>query len=158
MGTKRSLLIKFGQFISYYKRKKIKNVYKICNLKTNSKPFCVCKELSTKAIEKWIFWRNLLILDMLEQNYQNLLKSACKTHLIPFYRGFLQNFKKSGTSSQVTNFIDFFDKIFSFVISHKLANFITRLCLLPKLFSKIHFVFQAWAFDDIMTFECLKSC
>ena len=105
--------MKFGQYISYYKRKKIiKNFYKICNLKTSSRPFCACKELSTTAIGKWIFWSNLLILDMLEQNYQNLLKSACRTPQIPFYRGFLENFKNSGTSSQVTNFVDFFDKIF----------------------------------------------
>ena len=36
-------------------------------------------------------------------------------------------------------------------------NFITRLCLLPKLFSKMCFVFDSWAFDDTMTFEYLKS-
>ena len=30
-------------------------------------------------------------------------------------------------------------------------------CLLPKLFSKICFMFHAWAFDDVMTFEYLKS-
>ena len=34
-------------------------------------------------------------------------------------------------------------------------NFITRLCLLPKLFSKLCFVFHAQAFDDVMTFEYL---
>ena len=33
----------------------------------------------------------------------------------------------------------------------------TRMCLLPKLFSKMRFVFHAWAFDDVMTFEYLKS-
>ena len=37
------------------------------------------------------------------------------------------------------------------------ANFITRLCLLPKLFSKLCFVFHVWAFDDVMTFGYLKS-
>ena len=36
-------------------------------------------------------------------------------------------------------------------------NFITRLCLLPKLFSKMCFVFHAWAFNDVMPFEYLKS-
>ena len=35
-------------------------------------------------------------------------------------------------------------------------NFITRLCLLPKFFSEICFVFHAWEFDDVMTFEYLK--
>ena len=36
-------------------------------------------------------------------------------------------------------------------------KFITGLCLLYKLFGKICFVFHAWAFDNIMTFEYLKS-
>ena len=36
-------------------------------------------------------------------------------------------------------------------------NFITKLCLLPKLFSKMCFVFRTWAFDDVMTFEYLKN-
>ena len=36
-------------------------------------------------------------------------------------------------------------------------NFIARLCLLPKLFSKMCFMFHALAFDDAMTFEYLKS-
>ena len=38
-----------GQFMPYQKRKKIvKNFYKDCDLKT-SRPFCVCKELSTTS-------------------------------------------------------------------------------------------------------------
>ena len=40
---------------------------------------------------------------------------------------------------------------------HKLANFIARLCVVPKLFSKICFVFHAWTFDDVMISKNLKS-
>ena len=48
-----SLLMKFGQYMSYYKRKNfIKNFYKNCDLKTSSRPFYVCKELSTTSIAK----------------------------------------------------------------------------------------------------------
>ena len=36
-------------------------------------------------------------------------------------------------------------------------NFINKLCLLLKLFSKMCLVFHAWAFDDAMTFEYLKT-
>ena len=36
-------------------------------------------------------------------------------------------------------------------------NFTTRLSLLPNLFSKMYFVFNAQAFDNVMTFEYLKS-
>ena len=46
LGSKNSMLKKFGQFVSYYKRKIfIKKFYKNCDLKTSSRPFCVCKEL-----------------------------------------------------------------------------------------------------------------
>ena len=51
-----SLLTKFRQFMSYYKRKKIiKKFRKNCNLETSSRPFCVYKELSTTSIGKWTF-------------------------------------------------------------------------------------------------------
>ena len=33
----------------------------------------------------------------------------------------------------------------------------TRFCLLPKLFSEMCLVFYAWAFDDVITFEYLRS-
>ena len=46
-----SLLIKFGQFMSYYKRKRfVKKFYINSNLKTIV--FCDCKELSTAYIGK----------------------------------------------------------------------------------------------------------
>ena len=32
------------------------------------------------------------------------------------------------------------------------GKFINRR-LVPKLFSKMHFVFHAWAFDDVITFD-----
>ena len=45
--------MKFGQFMSYYKRKKfIKKFYKNCDPKTSSRPFCVCKELTKTTITK----------------------------------------------------------------------------------------------------------
>ena len=57
LGSKHSLLMKFSQFMSYYKGTNfIKKFYKNCGLKTSSRPFCVCKELSTTSIGKWNFW------------------------------------------------------------------------------------------------------
>ena len=51
--------------MSYYKRKKfIKKLYKNCGLKTSSRPFYVCKELSTTFIGEWNFWNKLLVLNM----------------------------------------------------------------------------------------------
>ena len=52
-GSKHSLLMKFGQFVPYYKRKNfIETFYKNCDLKTHSRPFCVSKELSASPIGK----------------------------------------------------------------------------------------------------------
>ena len=49
-----SLLMKFGQFVSYYKRKNfIKKFHKNFDLETSSMPFCVYKELSTTSTGKW---------------------------------------------------------------------------------------------------------
>ena len=48
-----SLLMKFGQFMSYYKRKKFIKIFcKTCSLKTILRPIYVCKELSTTSIGK----------------------------------------------------------------------------------------------------------
>ena len=58
-----SLLMKFGQFMSYYKKKKfIKQFCKNHSLKTSSRPFCFYKELSTTSIGQWNFWSKLLLL------------------------------------------------------------------------------------------------
>ena len=62
--------MKFGQFMSYYKREKfIKKFYKKCDPKTSSRLFCVCKKLTISAIRKWNFWGRY------QQSYQNLSKS-----------------------------------------------------------------------------------
>ena len=53
LESKHSLLMKFDQFMSYYARKIfMKKFYKNCVLKTSSRPFFVCKELSTSSIGK----------------------------------------------------------------------------------------------------------
>ena len=33
------------------------------------------------------------------------------------------------------------------------GKFINRPCLVPKLFSEMHFEFHAWGFDDVITFD-----
>ena len=58
--------------------------------------------------------------------------------------------KGPGTSFQTT---------FHFLLYRYInrPNFITKLCLLPKIFIKMCFVFHPEAFDDVMTFEYLTS-
>ena len=49
LGSKRSLVMKFDQFMQYYKRKFfIKKFYEKCGLKTSSRPFLIFKESSVK--------------------------------------------------------------------------------------------------------------
>ena len=51
LGGKPSLVIKFGQFVQYYKIIFfIKNFYEKCGLETSSSPFLIFKESSVKKI------------------------------------------------------------------------------------------------------------
>ena len=52
--------------------------------------------------------------------------------------------------------IKFLMEVFILEYDIKWPNFIYRLCLLPKLFSKMYLLFYAQAFDDVMKFEYLK--
>ena len=53
--------MKFGQFLSYYIRKNFMEKFrKTCNLETSSRPFCVCRELSTTSMENETFEVKLL--------------------------------------------------------------------------------------------------
>ena len=48
--------MKFGQCMSYEKRKKfIKKLYQNCGLKTSSRPICVCKEIKHNYYYKMRF-------------------------------------------------------------------------------------------------------
>ena len=44
-------------------------------------------------------------------------------------------------------------KLFPLEYDKNWPNFISRPCLLPKLFSKMYFLFYAQAFDDVMKFN-----
>ena len=69
--------MKFVHCMSYSKRNNfIKKFYKNWSLETSSRPFCVCKELSTSSIGKSNFWSNLLIFDTLILMVETLMMSA----------------------------------------------------------------------------------
>ena len=53
--SKHDLLMKFDQLMSYYKKKLWKNYIKASIWTLVSRPFCVCKELSTTSIGKLNF-------------------------------------------------------------------------------------------------------
>ena len=62
LGSKHSLLMKFGQFMLYSKSKNFIKKFTKTGRKTSSRPFCICKELSTTSDRRLNFWSNLIIL------------------------------------------------------------------------------------------------
>ena len=150
--------MKFGQFMSHYIRKNfITKFCKNCGLKTSSRSFCVCKELSTASIGNEIFEVNYLYqicnskaIEICSNQHADLLRSLFTEDSLKIKKG-LELVSRPHFS------YNFYDKKLYFVILHKLAKFHQRLCLLPKVCSKMCFVFHVWAFDDVMTFEYLKS-
>ena len=71
LGGKRSLVMKFDQFVQYYKTIFfIKNFYEKCGLETNSRPFSIFKESSVKKI-LWrsACWFGQILIDLLLHIY-----------------------------------------------------------------------------------------
>ena len=124
MGSKHSLLMKFGQFMSYEKRKNsISKFYQNCGLKTSSKPFYVCKELSTTSIGNEIFGASYLYWICNSKAFEICSNQYADFLRIIFTGDSLKIKKGLEISFQATFFIEFFDKKFYFVILHKLAKF-----------------------------------
>ena len=141
MGSKRTLLMKFGQFMSYYKRKNfMRKFYKNCNQKTSSRPFCVCKELSTASIGKWNFWRKLVknskTIKICQNQHAHLLKFLFTDDSLKIEKG-LELVSRPHFS------LTFLKKNFLLQYYINWSNLITRLYLLSKLFKKIGFMFHA---------------
>ena len=67
LGSKHSLVKKFGQFKQYYKRKFfIKKIYEKCGLETSSRPFLIFKESSAKRNLRMAAYRFRQILIVLQ--------------------------------------------------------------------------------------------
>ena len=84
----------------------IKKFYEKCGPKTSSRPFCVCKELTTTSIGKWNIWSNLLILELFQISIIELVQISILT--CPDY--FLQRMNGLLFFFLTTFFIEFFDK------------------------------------------------
>ena len=69
------VLMKIGQILQ--KEKFIKKLYKNCDIKTSSRPFCVCKELSTTSIGKWNWQLFVKRAKWVLKNLHMLNKSRC---------------------------------------------------------------------------------
>ena len=143
--------------MSHYKAKKfMKKICKNCSLKTSSRFFCVCKKLSTASVENEIFEASYLYhifnskaIKICPNQHVHLLRFLFTEDSLNIKKGLELVSRPHCSQNFLINFIE------QYYINW--PNFITRLCLLPKLFSKMCFVFHAGAFDDVMTFEYLKS-
>ena len=67
LGSKRSLVMKYGQFVKYHKINFfIKKFYEKCGLETSSRPFLIFKESSVKKIPwRLACWFRQILIDLL---------------------------------------------------------------------------------------------
>ena len=156
MGIKHSLLMKFGQLMSYCKRKKfINKFYKNYDLKSFRPVFT--KNLVPSLLENEIFEASYLY----QIDISKTIK-ICPNHHTDFLRFlFTEDCLKIKKGLELVSRPHFSQNFLmkKFLLKYYMnqPSFITRLCLLAKLFSKMCFVFHAQALDDVMTFEYLKS-
>ena len=95
MGSKCSLLMKFGQFMSHCKRKNsIKKFCKNGSLKTSSRPFCVCKELSTASIGKWNFLKQTIYIRYIRAKLSKVFQISMMTSSDSFLQRILWKLKR----------------------------------------------------------------
>ena len=126
--------------MSYYKGKNfIKKFCKHCGLKTSSRPLCL-QRIKHNLYWKKKFSKQALNIRSVIAKLLKFVQIIMQTSSGSFSQRILWKLKGPGTSSKVTFFIDFFDNFFSFVLFHDWPNFITKLCLFPKLFNKTCFV------------------
>ena len=91
---------------------------------------------------------------MYQQNYQNLFESAPVLLRFLFTEDSLKIKMGLELVSRPYFSYNFLIKNFFYI---NWSNFITRLCLLPKLFNKMCFVLYAQAFDEVIIIEYLKN-
>ena len=82
MGSKHSLLMKFDQFMSYYKKKIVQKFYKILQVPG---PFVFTKNLAQPPLENEIFEASYLYSICISKTIKN-----CPNHQTDFLRFFLQ--------------------------------------------------------------------
>ena len=148
LRRKHSLIMKFDQVMSSLQKKKLV-----------PDPFVFAKNQAQPLLENEIF----------EVSYLNKIcnSKTCNSKICPSQHADLLRFLLTEDSLKIKNVLEllsrphfsqnFLTKIFILQYFINWPNFITRVCKLSNLFSKICFVFHTQAFDDVMTFEYLKS-
>ena len=120
-GSKHSLIMKFSQFMSSYKRKNlVKKFYKNCGLKTSSRP-CFCLQ----RIKHNFYWKMKYLKQATYIRYVIAKQSKfVQVSMLTSSEFFIQRILFFKTlKGPDTSFIEFSDKKIYFVILHKLAKF-----------------------------------
>ena len=128
----------------------MKKFHKNCDLKTRSRPFCVCKEKHN------LYWKNKTF----ETTYVYQICISKTIKICPNQHTDLLRFLFTEDSLGIKKGLELvFRQHFSYKFLIKTfllqcyingPNFMTRLCLLPRLFRKMSFVFHA-CFTHLMT-------
>ena len=127
-----------------------------CGLETSSRPFLIFKESSVKRNSRRPPCSFGLILQLCYYIF-NISRLFQKFYFpIEFVLKSLQTQKSLELVFRPQLLQNFRMKLFILECDITWPNFINRLCLLPKLFNKMYFLFYAQAFDDVMKFENLK--
>ena len=99
--SKGNWTMKFGQLIKYNMRNSfLEKSYKKCDGESIPRPFSKKSKLSISLNQQSEFLFSLLYLQINE--HQNILKLRCRPLVFTFYKGFLKNRKRSGTSLPVS--------------------------------------------------------
>ena len=108
----------FGLLISYYKRS-----YKNWDLKTSSRPLFYLKSSKHNLYWKMKFLKQATYIRYVIAKLLKFIQIKMQASSDSFLQRILWKLKGPGTSFQVSFFTEYFDKIFSLAILHKLAKF-----------------------------------
>ena len=127
MGRKHILLVKFGQFMSCYTRRKFYQKI-LQKMRHESKVLCL------QRIEHNLYWK----MKFLKQATQICFRKICPNqHNDPL------RFRSADDSFKIKKGLELVPRPhFSYNFSINLPSFITRLYFLTKLFSKMCFLFH----------------
>ena len=156
LESKHSLLMKFGQFMPYYKRKNVmKKFHKYCDLRTSSRSICACKRIKPnlyqkmKLLQQATYIRYVLakLSKFVQISTQTLSDSFLEDSLkikkgleLVFRSYFSQKFLRKEVFCNVTSTGQISSPDFVYFPSYSLKCF----------------MFHAQTFDDVMTFVHLK--
>ena len=116
LGSKYSLLMKFSQFMSYYKTKNFSKNF------TKFQALLCLQRMKHNFYWHIKFLKQATYIWFVTANLSKFVQFSTLTSTESFLQKILWKLKGPGTSFQATFFVEFFDKKNHFVILHKLTK------------------------------------